>query len=181
MASSGAARRYAKAIFGIARDDGSVDDIRREIGALADLLGENAELRDAIFQPLHPGAERRAALIAVCEKLEIGRMVKNFCALLVDQRRVIDFPGIRAAFDELADAASGRTRARVVSANPLGDAQRERLQTALAARTGKQVELEESVDPSLLGGAIATVGGLVFDGSLRTQLQQLRTSLSKQA
>ena len=148
MASSSAARRYAKAIFGIAQD---------------------------------PSAARRAALGAVCEKLEVGRTVRNFCALLVDQRRVIDFPGIRSAFDDLADAASGRTRARVVSANPLGDDQRQRLQAALAARTGQQVELEESVDPDLLGGAIATVGGLVFDGSLRTQLQQLRSSLTKQA
>jgi F-type H+-transporting ATPase subunit delta len=63
----------------------------------------------------------------------------------------------------------------------LGDAQRTRLRSALSARTGQQVELDESVDPNLLGGAIASVGGLVFDGSLRTQLRQLRTSLTKQA
>ena len=67
----------------------------------------------------------------------------------------------------------------IVSASPLRDEQRERLRRALSARTGQQVEFEESVDPSLLGGAVATVGGLVFDGSLRTQLEQLRASLTK--
>ncbi len=79
----------------------------------------------------------------------------------------------------LADEAAGRTRARIVSASPLSDAQRSRLRSALAARTGLQVDLEESVDSSLLGGAVASVGGLVFDGSLRTQLEQLRSSLTR--
>ena len=66
-----------------------------------------------------------------------------------------------------------------VSATPLRDDQRERLRRALAARTGKQVELAERVDPALLGGAVASVGGVVFDGSLRTQLAQLHGSLTR--
>ena len=82
-------------------------------------------------------------------------------------------------FGRLADAEAGRVRAKVVSATRLRDDQRERLRRALAARTGKQVELEEGVDPSLLGGAVASVAGVVFDGSLRTQLAQLHGSLTK--
>ncbi len=179
MPTSGTARRYAKALFSLAQEEGAIDTVRRELGALADLFEEHGEFRAAICQPLHPGSERRSALVGVCDKLEIGQVVRNFCAFLVDQRRVIEFGEIRSAFDTLADAASGRTRASVVSAGPLSDAQRDRLRSALSARTGQQVELDESVDPSLLGGAIASVGGLVFDGSLRTQLQQLRTSLTK--
>jgi F-type H+-transporting ATPase subunit delta len=181
MQSTAAARRYAKAMFSLAQEEGRVDAVRRELAALDGLFHEHAEFRDAIFQPLHPGVERRAALTAVCDRLEIAGAVRNFCALLVDQRRVIDFGAIRAEFDQLSDRAAGRTRAQVVSASPLADSQRERLRNALAARTGQQIELDESVDPSLLGGAIASVGGLVFDGSLRTQLQQLRASLTKQA
>lgn len=179
MPTSGTARRYAKALFSLAKDEGNIDEVRGQIAALDSLFREHAEFRAAICQPLHPGNERRAALVAVCDKLEVGRAVRNFCAFLVDQRRVIEFNEIRSAFDALADSAAGRTRARVVSAGPLSDAQRDRLRSALAARTGQQVELDESVDSNLLGGAIASVGGLVFDGSLRTQLQQLRTSLTK--
>ena len=179
MKSTGAARRYAKAMFSLAQEEGRVDTVRAEHALRDGLFTENAEFRPAIFQPRLPGAERRAALTAVCDRLEIAGAVRNLCAFLVDQRRVIDFHAIRAAFDEFADQAAGRTRAQVVSASPLGDAQRDRLRAALAARTGQQVEFDESVDSSLLGGAIASVGGLVFDGSLRTQLQQLRTSLTK--
>jgi F-type H+-transporting ATPase subunit delta len=179
MRSPAAARRYARALFALAREEDRVDPVRAELDALTQLLEENTELRRAIFRPLHPGAERRAVLQAVCERLGSSSTVRNFCAFLVDQRRVIDLDGICQAYRQLADAASGRTHARVVSASPLRDEQRERLRRTLSTRTGKQVEFEESVDPSLLGGAVATVGGLVFDGSLRTQLEQLRASLMK--
>ena len=153
--------------------------MRRELASLLEVLTESRELRDAILQPLHPSGERRQVFKEVCRKLGISGVVTNFCALLVDQRRVIDFEAICEAYGRLADAAAGRTRARVVSASPLSDSQRSQLRSALAARTGLQVELEESVDASLLGGAVASVGGLVFDGSLRTQLEQLRSSLTR--
>ena len=179
MRSPAAARRYARALFSLARDEGRVDAVRAELDDLSQLFEENTELRQAIFRPLHPGVERRAVLQAVCQRLGSSITVRNFCAFLVDQRRVIDLEAICQAYLQLADAAAGRTHARVVSASPLRDEQRERLRRALSARTGQQVEFEESVDASLLGGAVATVGSLVFDGSLRTQLEQLRASLMK--
>ena len=76
---------------------------------------------------------------------------------------------------------AGITKATVVSAAPLHEAARDRLASALSRRTGKQVELEVTVDPELLGGVVAKVGDLVFDGSLRTQLGQLRANLTKEA
>lgn len=177
MRSSAAARRYAKALFGLAREENAIDAVRGELTTLSRLLADISEFRDALFRPLHPGAERRAVLTAVCDRVGASATVRNFCAFLVDQRRAIDFDAICEAYGELADRVAGRTRARVVSASPLRDEQRERLRRALAARTGQQVDFDESVDPELLGGAVASVGGLVFDGSLRTQLQRLRTSL----
>ena len=80
--------------------------------------------------------------------------------------------------NSLADAAAGLTKAHVRSASPLSDAQRERLQRALERKSGGRVDLEIELDASLLGGAIAQVGDLVYDGSLRTQLRQLRATLS---
>jgi F-type H+-transporting ATPase subunit delta len=164
MRSSRTARRYARALFALAREESRVDDIRGELDALSRLLAENAPLRDAIFRPLHPGAERRAVLSSVCRLLDTGETLRNFCSFLVDRRRVIDFEAIRHTYHQLADDAAGRVRARVVSATPLEGAQRERLRRALALRTGGDVELEEHVDASLIGGAVASVGGLVFDG-----------------
>ena len=155
MRSPAAARRYARALFSLAREEDRVDAVRAELDALSRLFEENTELRQAIFRPLHPGAERRAVLQAVCQRLGSSVTVRNFCAFLVDQRRVIDLEAICQAYRQLADAAAGRTDARIVSASPLRDEQRERLRRALSARTGQQVEFEESVDASLLGGAVA--------------------------
>jgi F-type H+-transporting ATPase subunit delta len=179
MHSTAAARRYARALFSLAGEEVRVGAVRDELAALRRVFNENADLHHAIFRPLHPAAERRAVLGALSASLGSSRTVTNFLRLLVDRRRLIDFDAICEEFGRLADVAAGRVRAAVVSAIPLREEQRERLRRALAARTGKQVELAESVDPSLLGGVVANVGGVVFDGSLRTQLAQLHGSLTR--
>jgi F-type H+-transporting ATPase subunit delta len=180
MASStAAARRYAKALFGIAREDGTVEETGRELAALAELLEANAELRGVLFRPLHPASERRATLRAVAERLGASATLENFYAFLIDQRRLIDFATIQTEFERLAAEAEGRTEARLRSAQPLDDATRERLVAVLSRRTGRQVSVEVEVDPSLIGGVVVQVGSLVFDGSLQTQLEQLRHNLTK--
>jgi F-type H+-transporting ATPase subunit delta len=179
MKSAAAARRYARALFALAREEGRIEEVRSELDALGALLDGNEELAHAIFRPLFPSGERRRVLRAVCERLGSSDSVRRFCSFLVDQRRVVELDAIRTAYGALADEAAGRMRARVVSASPLSDPQRERLRRALAERTGSQLELEVEVDASLLGGDGATVGGLVFDGSLRTQLDQLRATLMR--
>jgi F-type H+-transporting ATPase subunit delta len=179
MKSGAAARRYARALFALAREEGRIEEIRGELDAIGRLLDGNAELAHAILRPLFPSAERRRVLQVICEQLGSSDTVRRFCSFLVDRRRVVELDAIRAAYGALADEAAGRMRARVVSASPLSDAQRERLRNALAERTGSHLELDVEVDATLLGGAVATVGGLVFDGSLRTQLEQLRANLMR--
>ena len=179
MLSSVAARRYARALFALAKEEGRIADIRGELQGLSGLLDANAELRNALFRPLHPVAERRAVLREVSERLGASPTVRNFFTFLVDQRRLVDFDGIKGEYERLADDAAGKTKADVLTATPLSGDQQERLRRALSARTGSDVELDVVVDSSLLGGVIASVGALVFDGSLRTQLTQLRASLTK--
>jgi F-type H+-transporting ATPase subunit delta len=180
MHSSAAARRYARALFSLAGEEGRVEAVQTELSELKRLFAENGELQRAVFRPLHPVAERRSVLYELTARTGASRTVTNFFGYLVDRRRLIDFDAIYEEYGRLADGAAGRVRAKVVSAVRLRDDQRERLRRALAGRTGKQVELEEDVDASLLGGAVASVGGMVFDGSLRTQLAQLHGSLRKQ-
>jgi F-type H+-transporting ATPase subunit delta len=179
MRPGAAARRYARALFALAREEGRIEDLRRELDTLGELLERNADLAHAILRPLFPSAERRRVLRAVCERIGASDTLRRFCSFLVDQRRVVELQAIRAAYAQLADEAAGRTRARVVSASALSAAQLERLRRALAERTGRELELDVEVDDSLLGGAVASVGDLVFDGSLRTQLEQLRSSLMR--
>jgi len=179
MRISAAARRYARALFSLAQEQQAIAGVRAELGNVASLFVESPELAAALFRPLHPVAQRRAVLRGVCERANSSESVRNFFAFLVDQRRLVDFEAIRDEYGRLADEAEGRTRAHVVSASPLSHQQRQRLAQALAARTGCEVELEVRVDAELIGGATAEVGGLVFDGSLRTQLAQLRETLGR--
>jgi F-type H+-transporting ATPase subunit delta len=176
---SKAAHRYARALFSLAQEEGGVALIRGELDDMARLLAVNPDLRRRLFQPLHPASERRQVLNSICEQGRGSQTIRNFFAFLIEQRRLVVFDAIRDEFNRLADEAAGRVRAEVRSANPLRDEQRARLVDALARRTGKNIELTMHVDPSLIGGAIATVGGLVFDGSLRTQLSQLRSTLTQ--
>jgi F-type H+-transporting ATPase subunit delta len=179
MAKGSAARRYAKALFSLAQEDGRAGEVREELERLGRLLGESAELRAVLLQPLHPVAQRRAVLAAVAERLGASPLLRRFLSFLIDQRRLVDYESIAAEYGRLADAAAGITQARVRSAAQLTGAQRERLQRALQQQVGGRVELALEVDPSLVAGAVAQVGDLVYDGSLRTQLRQLRASLAR--
>jgi F-type H+-transporting ATPase subunit delta len=177
MPASAAPRRYARALFSLASEENRVAAVREELRRLGAALEASAELRDVLLQPLHPAAERRRVLDALADKLGASSLVKRFYAYLIDQRRLVAFDEIEAEFVRLADEAAGRSKAKVKTAQPLTAEQQERLSRALAAKAGRTVELEVQVDPTLLGGLVAQLGDTVYDGSLKTQLVQLRGAL----
>ncbi len=174
-----AAHRYAKALFGLAEDERRHREVRDELEKLSSLFEGSRELRDALLTPLHPASGRKAALREIANRISVSPLVQNFLSYLIDQRRLIDFSAIVEAYGEIADNAEGLLTAEVISASPLDDRRKDRLRRALSERTGREVRLEIKVDSALIGGAIAKVGDLVFDGSLRTQLGQLRANLTK--
>jgi F-type H+-transporting ATPase subunit delta len=174
-----AAHRYAKALFGLAEDEHRERDVRVELSNLESLFEGSRELRDALLTPRHPASERKAVLGEISDRISISPLVRNFLSYLIDQRRLIDIQAITRAYGEFADNAEGLLTAEVISASPLDDRRLDRLRRALSERTGQDVRLEIQVNPALIGGAIAKVGDLVFDGSLRTQLGQLRANLTK--
>lgn len=178
MAKGAAARRYARALFQLASEEGRVAPVRESLAGFDALMAENANLRDVLLQPLHPVAERLAVLGGITEQAGSDPILRNFYAFLIDQRRLVEFDAIRAEYERLADDEAGITKAEVRSASALDDQQVQRLRAALGARTGRQIDLAVAVDPSLLGGIVATVGDVVYDGSLRTQLSQLRATLT---
>ncbi|MCP5043864.1 MAG: ATP synthase F1 subunit delta [bacterium] len=179
MPSSAAARRYARALFQIAKEDRRLSEVGGELDTLAALLDEHEELRRALLTPLHPAKERKAVLAAVSERAGMSVPVKAFYSFLIDQRRLLDFFGIRDEYQRLADEDAGLVTAVVTTASPLDDRKKDRLRRALSERMGQEVQLEVELDSSLIGGAIAKVGDLVFDGSLRAQVQGLRANLTK--
>jgi F-type H+-transporting ATPase subunit delta len=181
MKGSAAARRYARALFGLAREESRVEVIRAELCGLSDLITQTSELRVVLLTPLYPARERKGVMNGLSARLNLSKSVRHFFAFLIDQRRLLDVAGVRDEYERLADEATGVVTAEVTAAAPLDERRRERLQRALSHHTGQQVLLDVSIDPSLIGGAIAKVGDLVFDGSVRAQLARLRSSLAKEA
>ncbi len=177
--SSKAAIRYAKALFALGREEQRLAPLRTELESLASFLEAHSELREALLTPLYPAEERKSVLREIANRAELSPLLVNFSAYLIDRRRLIDFDDIFAEFSRLADEDEGLVTAKVRSASPLDAEREERLKRALADRTGRRIRLDVELDPTLIAGAIAQVGDLVIDGSLRTQLGQLRANLMK--
>jgi F-type H+-transporting ATPase subunit delta len=171
------ARRYARALFAIGVDRGSFEQLGQELADLAALWGASPDLRQALENPVFGPAEKRGVLEQLLPRVTPSADVQKFVRLLLDKRRIAALPMIARAYRELADAHAGRVRAEVTSAEPLSPGQTDSVRRSLEQRTGKKVILETRVDPSLIGGLVARVGDLVLDGSVRTQLANLRQRL----
>ncbi len=171
------AARYAKALFALAEEAGKIREIGEDLDRLTELAAHHPEFADVLMRPLHPAAERRAVLRGVAAELELSETFANFVQFLIEQRRSQELGPIREEYRRLAEAAAGRVRGEVVSAAPLSEQQVNALRDALSERTGRSVDLEVSVNPALLGGVVARVGDLVFDGTLRSRLDGLRADL----
>ncbi len=171
------AARYAKALFSLADEGGKITEIGEDLDRLAELSEQHPELAGVLMRPLYPADERRSVLRAVASQLELSETFANFVQFLIEQRRSQELGPIREEYRRLAEAAAGRVRGEVVSAAPLTEPQVAALRDALSERTGRSVDLEVSVDPALLGGVVARVGDLVFDGTLRSRLDGLRSDL----
>lgn len=171
------ARRYARALFGMGVDAGNYETLGRELGDFATLWSASPELRHALENPVFKPTEKRAVLEGLLPRVAPTNTVQRFVLLLMERRRIALLPAIARAFQDMADAHMGRVRATVTSAEPLAAGTLERVRRSLEQRTGKKVIVETAVDPELIGGLVARVGDLVLDGSVRTQLADLRAKL----
>ncbi len=170
-------RRYAKALLQIGVATKSFDALGRELDRAADTISRSPELKNALENPIFPTHKRRLVLEELARRLALSASVRNLLLLLLDKGRIAALPDIARAHRELVDEQAGRARATVTSAAPIDPTTEGRLKAALEKQTGKAVILDKRVDASLIGGLVAQVGDLVFDGSLKTQLEQLRQDL----
>ena len=171
------ARRYARALFGIGVDAGKFEALGAELGSLATLWNESDELRQALENPVFRPEEKRAVLQTILPKIAPTPEVQRFVLLLLERRRIVLLPAIARAYRDLTDAQLGQVRAEVTSAQELAPGTLDRVRRSLEQRTGKKVIVNAKVDAELIGGLVARVGDLVLDGSVRTQLEDLRTRL----
>ncbi len=173
------ARRYAKALLLIGKEDGQTEQYRQELDGVANLLEQQKELADTIANPLYNAEERKKVFQGVIEKLNLSKVVSSFLMLLFEKGRVAFIISINDFFQKLADELKGVATASLVSATELSEETVEKIRAALSKKTGKQIVLEVEQDPGLIGGIVTRIGDLVLDGSIKTQLLNMRESLKR--
>jgi F-type H+-transporting ATPase subunit delta len=171
------ARRYAKALFEIGVAEGNFERLGKELDDLATAYASSADLRIALENPVVKVSEKQALLRAILPRVAPSPTVQRFARLLLARGRIGIVRAAARAYRELADQRTGQVRASVTSAAHLESAELDRVRRALEARTGRKVIIAASVDPTLIGGLVARVGDLVLDGSVRTQLEEMRRRL----
>jgi F-type H+-transporting ATPase subunit delta len=177
MDSGSVARRYAKALFSLAVESGRVEAWSGSLSMLAGALHDVPELAVVISDPLRAREERRAIAGRLAQAVGLDEAPANLLRLLADRNRLDRLGDVLRDFGELADQQLGRLRAKVTTAVPLEAAAIDALSQRLSELTRSSVLLERTVDPDLLGGVVAQVGSVVYDGSVRTQLQDLKRTL----
>jgi F-type H+-transporting ATPase subunit delta len=178
--SSNIAKRYARAFFEIARTEKRYGEFYNELRRFSAVLRENGSLSEFLANPIFAQPDKKAVVESVLEKIRISPLTANFLKLLVDKRRMGILPDIEGCYRELMDNALKKVRVTVKTAFPLTGELSDRLQKGLEGLTGREVEMTVLEDPSLLGGIVVRVGDTLYDGSIRTQLNNIRNLLGEE-
>ena len=173
------ARRYAKALLLIGKEDGRAETYREELDGVSSLIDREKALNQAVTNPLYDVAGRRKVLEAVVEKLGLSKIMSAFLMLLFDKGRIGFIGNINEFYQKLVDELQGVARASLVSATELSSETIEKIRSNLSKKTGKDIILEVEQNPSLIGGIVTQIGDLVLDGSIKTQLINMRESLKR--
>jgi F-type H+-transporting ATPase subunit delta len=173
---AGAARRYARALLDVARQQGTAAGIQDEIRSVGELLRAERELHSALTHPGMPAARRRAIAGSVFGG-HGSALITRLLELLAERGRVALLPEIERAFAEAWNAERGVVAAEATSAVPLAAEQQRALADALRKVSGREVELQQRVDPGVLGGVVVRMGERTYDGTVRAQLTGLRRRL----
>lgn len=179
MSSGSLARRYARAVIEIGESSKNLEKIGADLHSLAKAMKDSEELQDALTNPAIRRADRRKVLDGLLQRINAQPQTKNLVYVLLDGERVGNLVAISREVDTMIQAKSGRVTAEITSAQPLDAGQLQQITTALEKLSGKKVDVSKKEDPELLGGVVAKVGDVVYDGSLRSQLRAIREELTK--
>ena len=173
------ARRYAKALMLIGKEDGQAETYRQELNMFSGLISQERNLEGAICNPLYSTADRKKVLKVIIERLKFSGVMTSFLLLLFDKGRIRFINNINEFYDNLVDELKGITRASLVSASDLSSETVDKIRASLVGMTGKEVILELKQDPELIGGIVTRIGDLVLDGSIKTQLLNMKKFLKR--
>lgn len=176
---SGVAERYASSLFELALETDALAEVSTALDAFQALMDESEDFRRLIRSPVFGADDQLKAVTAVLEKAGIAGLAANFIKVTASNRRLFAVPGMIRSFREIHAHHRGEVSAEVTAAHALSPAQEQELKAALKGVTGKDVAIDMSVDPTILGGLIVKLGSRQIDTSLRTKLSTLKISLKE--
>jgi F-type H+-transporting ATPase subunit delta len=164
-------------MYSIAEAEGELEPVEEQVYAFAKMVEKRAKVREALIDPELPNENKRNLIGEVLGE-RANPVAVNLLGMLVEQGRARDIGRIAESLAEVAAERRQQVLAEVRSAVPLTDAQRRRLAEALSSATGRKVEIKVIVDPDLVGGVVARVGDVIFDGSIRSRLDEAKQHLT---
>ncbi|MEH0023063.1 MAG: ATP synthase F1 subunit delta [Desulfobacter sp.] len=172
-------RRYAKALILIGQEDGQAEQYNEELAAMVGLFDTQEGFELALTNPLINKNDRKKVLEAVIGATDLTDVMRSFLTLLFDKGRIGFLRDIASYYKDMADELKGVVKASVTSATELSDDAIGKIKESLSKKTGKTIVLNVEQDPSLIGGVVTKIGDLVLDGSVKTQLINMRETLKK--
>jgi F-type H+-transporting ATPase subunit delta len=182
MTSRTAATRYARALFDVAAKEGDVQQAGRDLGGFAALVAGNEMLARTLTNPAIPVQNKRAVVEQLLQRAgSVSPIVAKLLLMLAERDRLSLLPDLVSAYETRLMENARVVRAQLTTAMELPADRLAALQQGLASATGRDVQLETRVDPSIIGGAVARIGSTVYDGSVITQLHKVKERLTAAA
>jgi F-type H+-transporting ATPase subunit delta len=170
-------RRYARALLALARDERRLEETGAELAAAAAAF-DDERLREVVLNPGIAAAVRRDLTDRLVGALRLSKTTGNLVRLLAERDRLGFLGDVRQAYQDLLDDELGRVRVVIRSAQPLSNDDQRHLETLAKELAGKDVLVRTEVVPELLGGVTLDVGGIVYDGSVQSQLARVRRAMA---
>ena len=182
MTNRAAASRYARALFDVAvKQHADLEGIERDLADFVALFTAHPALRDVMLNPAVPAPRKRAAMEDLTRQSGVSPFVARLLMMLADRDRLVLLPDLLNSYrDRLMDHRNV-IRAEITTAVPLSSDRTAQIEQRLASLTGRRVTMTMRTDPGIIGGIVARLGGVVYDGSVATQLNKLKNTLAKGA
>ena len=171
------ARRYAGALADVVTKTGEADKIQAELRQWEELMTSNQNLFEVFSNPAIPHASKEKVLESLLKKANPAPTTANFLRVLLRNGRLIELGEINKRFASVLEERAGIVSGKIISARPLSDSEKKELQINLEKMTGRRVSLEYDIDTNLIGGIVTKIGSTVYDSSVKTQLENLKTQL----
>lgn len=180
MKTDPAIEAYAKALFEVANAEDAVTEVQTDLEVVTKTIGGHLKLKEVLGDASFPVAKKRDIVRQVFAE-SVSPVTLNMLTMIVDTGRDGQLAEIAAEFGEVAEAGTGAVTAEITTAVALSDELRSELTVKLADVAGKDVAIQEKIDPSVLGGVVVRMGGKVLDGSVRMRLAEMKSKLVEPA